>query len=1088
MEGPGEDFMRDVALILSKALSNNNEERNHYEALYHRSFQADPEEVLISLASVMANPNVQIRTLSAVLLKKHLSPSSDTWEKVSETGQHYIKSALLTFLSTESDRKIKELLSEDIGLLGVTILTSKGAKGVWPELLPHVYLLIGTGGPLRSAGLHILQAMFPYMFDEMMENSTELMQIFRCSLEDEDYTTRLACLTAITSLLTVADSKKCLLFTELVPDMLRSVDFILEKNTYSGTKAMDTLTELAQSEPKLFKSSFVSCIELVQHICKKPAIDIGIRNTALEFAVSIAERIPAQIQKKIELGTTLLALIFEMMLGIESEVDESWKVPEEGFCEKDEEDAGGVDIDYAKIGRKLVSRLVESVGDKFLLQPCLASIQQALSPQADWRVSYAALMTLSEVLQFIEDDSKLVEALPIITSHMESSNCKIRYAAFHVLGQLCEDHGPEFQRKHHEVIYPKLIAGLRDPVPRVLAHACAAITNFVENIGAGLANHYAALFVPVLADFLQQPNPSLVIENTCTCLAAIASSTTEGFKDYFLPLLQQLLLVFDKYNQDKYKALQGRLIECVTLISKSVGKMVFMPYADKIVALMRYTQEAGNSQDELTGYVLNGWQRLCELLGEDFVLFAGNIIPGILKSLSGSVEMSTSSAPSHFVDMTLALEDKKSKNLSTTETENKELGLQTLLTFVEEMKEKYAQYVESTVLVTVPLLDFTMNESVRSAAAMLLAGLVSVVKPLDMTKAVQMSKIFIEGIWKAIDEEYTNETLVDELQAIREIISTIEVPFLSVDEVKIIGQKSLKILDDSLQNRIKVQEDSDDENDEGFQEYTKKEEDSLHVTISEVFGTLFRTHKDSCTEIVDFMYTTVFGKLLAPETRDEDHKFVIFIIDDMLEFLGQERIREKWGNLGEVLVRFSCDPHDAVRQAAVYGLGIFAENSASEGFQQWTELSMQKLEQAITFPIGKSVKTHGHARDNAIAAVGKLIKHHHVHMNLKTVVPAWLSLLPLKFDKIEGKVVTSLIADILLEKPAVLLGESFENFNTVLILLVDVLDTKLIKEDTLPKVKEILQRLEVDKATELAALYAQLDQSQRSKVSNLINT
>lgn len=1083
MEGLSEDFIQGVANILSKALSNNNEERNAHEAMYHQLVAEKPEQVVLALVSVLGNPSVEVRTLSVVLLKKLLAPSSEVWEKVSEVGQSQVKSALLMILNSESDRKIKELLSEDIGLLGVSVIMSNGAKGTWPELLPHVFALITNGGALRFAGLHVLKAMFPYMFEEMTNNSAELLQIFKCSLLDEDYSVRLACITAMTALITVADSKKCLVFSELVPDLLRSVDFALEKNTYSGSKALETLTELVQSEPKLFKSAFASTIELAQHICKKPALDIGIRNLTLEFAVSLAERIPTQIQKNVSLGTELLKLIFEMMIGIEEEVEDSWKIPDEGFCEKDEEDEGGVDIDYAKIGRKLVSRLIDSVGDKYLLQPCLGSIQQALGPQSDWRITYAALMTLSEVLQYIDDDDKLNEAIPIITSHILSEHCKIRYAAFHVFGQLCEDHGPEFQKKHHETLYPKLLTGLADPVPRVMAHACAAITNFIENIGAGLANHYAAMFVPKLSEFLQNPAPSIVIENTCTCLAAIASSTTEGFKDYFLPLLQLLLNLFDKYNQDKYKALLGRLVECITLMSKSVGKLVFMPYADKVVSLMKYLQESGNNQEELTGYVMNGWQRICELLGEDFSMFADNIIPGLLKTIGSNVETTISS---HFLELTLPTEKKKNKNLSTTETENKELGLQTLLTIVEELKTGFAKYVESTVLVTFPLLDFTFNESVRSAAAMLLSGLVGVVKPLDFNKAVVMAKSFIEGIWKAIDDEYTNETLVDELQAIREIINTIESPFLSIDEVKILGQKSLKILDDSLKNRIKVQEDSDDEQDEGFQEYTKKEEDSLHTAISEVFGILFKTHKESCLDIVEFLYVQVFGKLLDVGTRDEDHKFVIFVIDDILEFLGQGIVGDKWGNLGEVLVRFSCDPHDAVRQAAVYGLGIFAENSKTEGFEQWTQIVMQKLEQAITFPIGKSVKTHGHARDNAIASVGKLLKFHYSHLNLQIVIPVWLGLLPLKFDKIEAKNVNNMIADFLLENPKVLFGENHENLYKVVVLLADALETKFIKEETNGKIREIIQRLQSAQVPELNNVWGQLKEEQRTKLSNLM--
>ena len=736
------------------------------------------------------------------------------------------------------------------------------------------------------------------------------------------------------------------------------------------------------------------------------------------------------------------------------------------------------------MGRKLVSRLVDSVGDTYLLTPCLQSIHQAVFAHQDWRLVYAGLMTLSEVLQYITDDAKLAEILPLLSGHLQSEHCKVRYAAFHVLGQICEDHGPDYQKVHHEVIVPRLLAGLQDPVPRVAAHACAAITNFMEHLNPPLGTQYTQVFVPYLTQNLSSP-VSLVVENTCTCLAAIASSIKEDFRPYYLALLQTLLPLFDKYNQDIYKMLLGKLVECVTLMSKSVGKQVFHPYAEKIVSLLKYLQQSGNSQEELTGYVLTGWQRICELLREDFSLYLDAVVPEIFKLLVAGTEMSTSAAPVHFVDLALA-SDSKTKNVSTTETENKELGLQTLATFVEELKTGYFKYVDVTTTAALPLLEFTMNESVRSSAAVLLSSLISVVRPVELPKAINMAKLFIAAIWKAIDDEYTNETLVDELQSIKDIINSIQTPFLSLDEVKLLGEKSLKILENSLENRIRSKEDSDDEEDESFQEFTKREEDNLHVSISEVFGALFKTHKSLCLDIVKFLYSSVFSRLLSEGTRKEDHKFVIFVIDDIIEFLGQDLVGDIWGSLGEVLIRFAVDGNEAVRQAAVYGLGVFAGNSKQAGFEQWTLAILQKLHESIGIPLGKSEKTHGHARDNAIAAIGKLIRFHYVSLDLNLVLPAWLSLLPLKFDKLESKNMTDLVASMALDMPQMLFGESYQRLGAVVRVLLEVIDSKFVREDSLPKIKEVFSRLKASNFNQLQSVWSELNETQRAKISNLV--
>lgn len=57
------------------------------------------------------------------------------------------------------------------------------------------------------------------------------------------------------------------------------------------------------------------------------------------------------------------------------------------------------------------------------------------------------------------------------------------------------------------------------------------------------------------------------------------------------------------------------------------------------------------------------------------------------------------------------------------------------------------------------------------------------------------------------------------------------------------------------------------------------------------------------------------------------HKFGIFLVDDMVEYLGYQLLTDKWLNLLEALLKYSSAKTCEVRQAAVYGIGIFAEKS-----------------------------------------------------------------------------------------------------------------------------------------------------------------
>lgn len=199
----------------------------------------------------------------------------------------------------------------------------------------------------------------------------------------------------------------------------------------------------------------------------------------------------------------------------------------------------------------------------------------------------------------------------------------------------------------------------------------------------------------------------------------------------------------------------------------------------------------------------------------------------------------------------------------------------------------------------------------------------------------------------------------------------------------------LKLLEDSLQRRSRNQflqaEDSDTE--DGISNTNKYEEDSLQTAVSEVLGVLFKSHRTHSLNIVEFLYSNVLSKFLAAGSTDGDHKFALFVIDDIVEFVGQDLAGTKWSALADALIRFSNDSDDTVRQAAVYGLGMLATHSNQQTFQTMSQSILQSLNNSIAMPLGKSKKAYSHARDNAISAVGKIIRFQPKSVDLRIQSP-----------------------------------------------------------------------------------------------------
>ena len=99
---------------------------------------------------------------------------------------------------------------------------------------------------------------------------------------------------------------------------------------------------------------------------------------------------------------------------------------------------------------------------------------------------------------------------------------------------------------------------------------------------------------------------------------------------------------------------------------------------------------------------------------------------------------------------------------------------------------------------------------------------------------------------------------------------------------------------------------------------------------------------------------------------------------------------------------------------------------------------------------GEDEEEHGHARDNTISALGKIIKFQHQHIDVNVLVPQWLNLLPLKWDPKEATAQHELLVEILQKNPILILGADNANLPKVLRILALVYETKF-SEDELDK-------------------------------------
>ena len=109
-------------------------------------------------------------------------------------------------------------------------------------------------------------------------------------------------------------------------------------------------------------------------------------------------------------------------------------------------------------------------------------------------------------------------------------------------------------------------------------------------------------------------------------------------------------------------------------------------------------------------------------------------------------------------------DDKSAKiNINTDEIEEKDVAIQMLAVFIDELGAVFAPYAEDASKILLSMIDYEANDSIRNSVAGALPGLVKCVKNADPTATVMlqnMGKIYLENLLKAINKETETDTLI----------------------------------------------------------------------------------------------------------------------------------------------------------------------------------------------------------------------------------------------------------------------------------------------------------------------------------------
>lgn len=100
-----------------------------------------------------------------------------------------------------------------------------------------------------------------------------------------------------------------------------------------------------------------------------------------------------------------------------------------------------------------------------------------------------------------------------------------------------------------------------------------------------------------------------------------------------------------------------------------------------------------------------------------------------------------------------------------------------------------------------------------------------------------------------------------------------------------------------------------------------------------------------------------------------------------------------------------------------------------------------------------------HARDNAIAALGRVIRYQNTCVDAVTLIAHWVNYMPLQKDYTEAQFCNEFLAEEVMKNPALILGPANERLEKFVMILGEICDDEQSNEKTLDRLAVIVANL-----------------------------
>jgi len=1072
--------------LLGGLTCSENDKRKQATQMYKDAKEKSPDELIMTLMKVVAwDQAKQADKKSALVYLRQLlnkeRPEEFSFPKMQEQNKQEVAQGLLTLFEREADEKVQTSIGNAITALAEFVCSEEDPRGWlvqgqttgWPALMPCILKVsncqVNQNFVSAAQGLKCLKDLIGSCKGEIVRQQQNISVVLQAATACADIMVKVNASLLIVDMVEYLDKKDWAPLASTLPFIMQVCTQLAQANKTSELEEiLQAFISVASIEADFFKNAMATSFEPVTFLAgcvKSKEADDGIRNLALEWIISYAEKKPKWLTKSVpKFGQTALECCMAMMLEIEDGESELKAWAERMDDEEGEEDAD----ELYSTGEEAIDRLVEAIGMDALSQ-ALFQLIGTFTAQAAWQAKHAALACVKQTVEYVEEKEHMAEMAKLLIAHVNHAHPRVRYTALHAIGQLANDQAPQFQEAFHGQVMPLLLTCMDDKVDRVAAMAMSAFVSFAEEL-KDMMHQYSQTFMEKFLARLTSSQHRGIQEESITAIAVIAAVLAEDFVQYYdktMPLLKQLIM---SCTGEKQQRLRGKAFECLSLLGVAVGKDRFLPDAQEAIKAM-LTKTDTDADDMQREYIKEAIERICHCLKKDFLAFLPLVLPGIFQSLN--LESDASIVPrgsgnaaneeDEPIEITVG---GKLVKVKTSKFEEMHSSVSMLNTFISTMEEAYFDFVGPTGQALLPLINLIhtseeaamLGEDARGEAFTTWAHLIKAAKmgseqrqqPPPFAMVNELLTTLLDSCIKSLGAEVAKgeDCSADELRwaasGIAESLKNAGPGYLDAAKANTMAAQMFQMIEESMGRTAKwagqiASRNAGFENDEDDEDQDPLEDENrVRIGFEEALGAIMKANPDAFAANLQGVGQKMQVWMTAKDSNGKvsNMMLALHLACDLMDHL-KEKSCPIWPVFMPSLFASLLDKDADNRIAAAYAINLAATVPA---FGEAAPEAFKKLAQILTSkPPKKREDKANLAMDNAVAAMFSLGR------NMSAQCPPeinpfalFLAKLPLKNDLEEAKKVHKLLCETLMAQNVGLIGANQENLGKILSVLAEI--------------------------------------------------